>query len=71
MLARLQKNWFLIGIVVVISLAKIAPFIGAKGGILKPEITVKYVAVSTIFLNSGLSLKTEELKSALLSLIHI
>lgn len=65
MLARLQKNWFLIGIVVVISLAKVAPFIGAKGGILKPEITVKYVAVSTIFLNSGLSLKTEELKSAL------
>ena len=65
MLARLQKNWFLIGIVVVISLARFAPFIGAKGGILKPEITVKYIAVSTIFLNSGLSLKTEELKSAL------
>ena len=49
----------------VICLAKFAPSIGAKGGILKPEITVKYFAVSAIFLNSGLSLKSEELKSAL------
>lgn len=65
MLAKLQKNWFLIGIVLVICLAKLAPFIGAKGGVLKPEITVKYVAVSVIFLNSGLSLKSEELKNAL------
>ena len=65
MLAKLQKNWFLIGIVVVICVAKFAPFIGAKGGVLKPEITVKYVAVSAIFFNSGLSLKSEELKNAL------
>lgn len=65
MIARLQKNWFLIGIIVVICLAKFSPFIGAKGGILKPEVTVKYIAVSAIFLNSGLSLKSEELKSAL------
>lgn len=65
MIARLQKNWFLIGIIAVICLAKFAPFIGAKGGILKPEVTVKYIAVSAIFLNSGLSLKSEELKSAL------
>ena len=28
-------------------------------GPLRPEITVKYIAVSTIFFNSGLSLKTE------------
>lgn len=65
MIARLQKNWFLIGIIVVICLAKFSPFFGAKGGILKPEVTVKYIAVSAIFLNSGLSLKSEELKSAL------
>ena len=31
----------------------------AATGPLHPEITVKYVAVSVIFLNSGLSLKTE------------
>ena len=28
-------------------------------GPLRPEITVKYIAVTTIFFNSGLSLKTE------------
>jgi len=31
-----------------------------------PEVTVKYIAVSIIFFNSGLSLKTEELKKALM-----
>uniref|UniRef100_A0A803YHW4 Solute carrier family 10 member 7 n=1 Tax=Meleagris gallopavo TaxID=9103 RepID=A0A803YHW4_MELGA len=35
-------------------------------GPLKPEITVTYIAVSAIFFNSGLSLKTEELTSALM-----
>ncbi|ETE62274.1 Sodium/bile acid cotransporter 7, partial [Ophiophagus hannah] len=35
-------------------------------GPLKPEITITYVAVSAIFFNSGLSLKTEELTSALM-----
>ncbi|XP_037252457.1 sodium/bile acid cotransporter 7 isoform X3 [Falco rusticolus] len=33
---------------------------------LKPEITITYIAVSAIFFNSGLSLKTEELTSALM-----
>ena len=32
---------------------------------MKPEITIKYIAVSMIFFNSGLSLKTEELTGAL------
>lgn len=32
MLPVLKKNWFLIGIVIVICLAKIAPQIGEKGG---------------------------------------
>jgi len=65
MVSLLRKNWFLIGIVVVISLAKLAPYIGAKGGILRPEYTVKYGAVSIIFFNSGLSLRTEDLKNAI------
>lgn len=65
MLSAIRKNWFLIGIVVVISLAKFAPYIGAKGGIFKPEYTVKYGAVSIIFFNSGLSLRTEDLKNAI------
>ncbi|XP_025943324.1 sodium/bile acid cotransporter 7 [Apteryx rowi] len=43
-------------------------FIVAKydAGPLKPEITITYIAVSAIFFNSGLSLKTEELTSALM-----
>ncbi|NXI04874.1 NTCP7 protein, partial [Pachycephala philippinensis] len=35
-------------------------------GPLKPEITITYIAVSAIFFNSGLSLKTEELTGALM-----
>ncbi|XP_009327133.1 PREDICTED: sodium/bile acid cotransporter 7 [Pygoscelis adeliae] len=38
----------------------------ASAGPLKPEITITYIAVSAIFFNSGLSLKTEELTSALM-----
>nr|XP_002131347.1 sodium/bile acid cotransporter 7 [Ciona intestinalis] len=63
---KLLKNWFVLGIVLVILLARANPEFGAKGGPLMPEITVKYIAVSLIFFNSGLSLKTEELKKALL-----
>ena len=80
-LQEVRKRWFILGVVVVISLAKFFPPLGAKGGTtqrqllcwalnrgfgiftttgpLKPEITVKIIAVSTIFFNSGLSLKTE------------
>uniref|UniRef100_W5KD57 Sodium/bile acid cotransporter n=1 Tax=Astyanax mexicanus TaxID=7994 RepID=W5KD57_ASTMX len=66
LLARVRKEWFIIGIVLVISAAKLAPSVGVKGGPLRPEITITYVAVSTIFFNSGLSLRTEELASALM-----
>ncbi|XP_008322616.1 sodium/bile acid cotransporter 7 isoform X1 [Cynoglossus semilaevis] len=66
LLVRLRKEWFIIGIVLVILSAKLQPDVGVKGGPLKPEVTVSYIAVSLIFFNSGLSLKTEELTSALL-----
>uniref|UniRef100_A0A3B3CUX6 Sodium/bile acid cotransporter n=1 Tax=Oryzias melastigma TaxID=30732 RepID=A0A3B3CUX6_ORYME len=66
LLARLRKEWFIVGIVLVILSAKLQPSFGVKGGPLKPEVTIAYVAVSLIFFNSGLSLKTEELTSALL-----
>ena len=62
--SSVKKHWFLIGIVLAILGAKANPFIGAKGGLLKPEYTVKYLAVSFIFFNSGLSLRTEELTRA-------
>lgn len=68
----LKANWFLYGICFVIFMAKMYPQIGMKGGPLKPEITVKYIAVSTIFFNSGLSLKTEQLTAALKQIkVHI
>ncbi|XP_040822787.1 sodium/bile acid cotransporter 7 isoform X1 [Ochotona curzoniae] len=68
LLERMRKEWFMIGIVLVIAAAKLEPSMGVNGGPLKPEITVSYIAVATIFFNSGLSLKTEELTSAL---VHI
>jgi hypothetical protein len=39
--ATLRKQWFLVGVVLVILFAKLAPWIGRKGGILRPEYTVK------------------------------
>ncbi|XP_039110235.1 sodium/bile acid cotransporter 7 isoform X1 [Hyaena hyaena] len=68
LLERMRKEWFMIGIVLAIAGAKLEPSVGVNGGPLKPEITVSYIAVATIFFNSGLSLKTEELTSAL---VHI
>ncbi|XP_015716649.1 sodium/bile acid cotransporter 7 isoform X4 [Coturnix japonica] len=66
LLERLRKEWFIAGIVLVIAAARLEPDVGVKGGPLKPEITITYIAVSAIFFNSGLSLKTEELTSALM-----
>lgn len=72
LLERLRKEWFMVGIVVAIGAAKLEPSVGVNGGPLKPEITVSYIAVATIFFNSGLSLKTEELTSALVHLkLHL
>ncbi|XP_078004670.1 sodium/bile acid cotransporter 7 isoform X5 [Phascolarctos cinereus] len=69
---RLTKEWFMFCIVLVIVLAKMDPSVGAKGGPLKPEVTITYIAVSAIFFNSGLSLKTEELTSALMHIkLHL
>jgi len=58
-LESVKKNWFLFSIGLFIIFAKYAPWIGQKGGPLYPEITIKYIAVSIIFFNSGLSLKTD------------
>lgn len=66
LLAVIRKEWFILGIVLVILAAKAQPSLGVRGGPLRPEVSVAYVAVSLIFFNSGLSLRTEELTSALL-----
>ncbi|XP_029336513.1 sodium/bile acid cotransporter 7 isoform X4 [Mus caroli] len=65
LLERARKEWFMVGIVVAIGAAKLEPSVGVNGGPLKPEITVAYIAVATIFFNSGLSLKTESADSRL------
>ncbi|KRT78237.1 hypothetical protein AMK59_8546 [Oryctes borbonicus] len=46
----IRKQWLLVGIVICIIFACIYPRLGSKEGPLKPEITVKYFAVPTIFL---------------------
>lgn len=72
LVAVLFKNWFLCGIVLFILLAWADPEIGKKGGPLHPEFTVKYFAVGFIFFNSGLSLKSEELKRAVMQVkLHV
>jgi sodium/bile acid cotransporter 7 len=64
LLAQVQRNWFLVSIVVVIIMARVDPSIGCSGGLLRPEITVKILAVATIFFVSGLTIKGEEMWSA-------
>lgn len=62
-----SKSWFLLGIVAAIFCAWLEPSIGNHGGPLRPEYTIKYLAVGIIFFNSGITLRTDELKHALMS----
>ncbi|KAF9413905.1 hypothetical protein BGZ94_000576 [Podila epigama] len=56
-----MKNWFLLGLVVVIVVARYVPDWGRTGGPIRPEYSVKYGITACIFLLSGLSLKTKDL----------
>lgn len=56
-----MKNWFLLGLIVVIILARYFPNAGRTGGPVRPEYSVKYGVTACIFLLSGLSLKTTEI----------
>ena len=60
-----QKHWFLMGIVFVILFARLIPSLGRTGGILKPEILVKKLAVMLIFFCSGLATDVSKMKIAL------
>lgn len=60
------KHFFFLGIAFVVFIAAIDSNIGRKGGPLKPEYSTKYGAVIFLFLLSGLTLKTEDMKKALL-----
>ena len=61
----LARHWFFLGVVLVILSAYLHPSLGIKGGPLRPEISVKLVGVFLIFLNSGLSIRTEEFAGAI------
>ena len=63
MKAFLLRYWFLIGLALVIILAAVVPWIGARGGPLYPHITV-HVAVAGAFLISGLTLPLAQLRAA-------
>ncbi|KAL1489360.1 hypothetical protein ABEB36_014273 [Hypothenemus hampei] len=57
----IKKNWLLSGILFCILLAALFPKFGSKEGPLKTEYSVKYGAVSLMFLISGFSLKTDSI----------
>ncbi|XP_066144878.1 sodium/bile acid cotransporter 7-B-like [Euwallacea fornicatus] len=57
----LKKNWLLSAILLCIFLAALYPKLGSKEGPLKTEYTVKYGAISLMFLISGFSLKTDSI----------
>jgi len=60
----LNKHFFLIAVVVAIGLALAGPQIGKTGGPLYAQYTISFGATMSIFLLSGLSLKTSELVKA-------
>ena len=68
----LKKYWFLIGILVSIILAEISPSLGATGGPLSPEVTVKYGAIAIIFFMSGISLNVADMRKAVVQFrLHV
>ena len=63
MAAFLLRQWFLIGMALVIALAALVPWIGVRGGPLKPEVTL-HLAVAAAFLVSGMTLPLSRLRTA-------
>mmetsp|Transcript_15535 Transcript_15535/g.32070 ORF Transcript_15535/g.32070 Transcript_15535/m.32070 type:complete len:351 (-) Transcript_15535:2780-3832(-) len=60
-----NKNYFLVGMVVAVSMAKAFPALGKNGGILRPEVSIGNYGVALIFLLSGFSLQTSDLAKAI------
>src|SRR3954463_9375748 len=63
MRALLFRHWFLCGLVLAVLLAALVPWIGARGGPLRSEVTV-HLAVAAAFLVSGLTLPLAQLRAA-------
>ncbi|XP_073988883.1 sodium/bile acid cotransporter 7-like [Rhodnius prolixus] len=60
----IKRNWFLCGVLLCILFAEMYPSLGATGGVLQPEWSVKYGAVGVIFFISGLSLRLDDISAA-------
>jgi len=61
-----KKQWFLIGLGIVIGLAAAWPNLGKKKGIIHSEYSVKYGVTGLIFVLSGMGLKTRVLAGAII-----
>jgi hypothetical protein len=59
--AFVSKNFFLVGMIVAVSFARLLPELGKNGSIVRPELFIGKYGVTTIFLLSGLSIKLKEL----------
>lgn len=59
-----NKNFFLVGMFVAVSFARLFPKLGNNGGILRPELFIGKYGVTFIFLLSGLSLELSQLSAA-------
>lgn len=57
----LKGQWFFFCLAIFIVIARFAPNFAADGGLIKGEYTIGYGAVAWIFLQSGLSMKTQRL----------
>lgn len=60
----LRRHWFFVAIFPIILFAETFPSLGATGGILHPEWSVKYLSVGIIFFISGISMTMDELLNA-------
>lgn len=64
LLTFVEKNFFLLGMLLAVSFARAFPQLGKTGGVLRPELFIGKWGVTCIFLLSGLSLELSELKEA-------
>jgi len=60
-----SKNFFLLGMMVAVALARAFPQLGKNGGVLRPELFIGKYGVTCIFLLSGLSLELSELSQSI------
>ena len=52
----LDRRFFLVGVAAAVGLAALAPTVGRRGGLLRPELTVAWGCTCGIFLLAGVSL---------------